>query len=170
MSPTRQKINSTIIGLAVVILTVSAVYAQTQGESQRRGNWHEGNIFRELNLTPEQQKKLEENRNAQREEMEKLHTAIKEKQTKLQEDLKSSAVTRETVEPLVNEIKSLQVQLIDHRINGIFAVKEILTPEQFVKFEQMTEKGHKNKKGYMQNWRERRKGVSQDQEEQKPAE
>jgi len=156
-----KKINSTIIGLAVFFLTVSAVYAQAQVESQRRGNWHEGNIFKELNLTPEQQKKLEENRNAQREEMAKLHTAIKEKQAKLQEDLKTSAVTRETVEPLVSEIKSLQVQLIDHRINGIFAVKEILTPEQFVKLEQMTEKSHKNKKGYMQNWRNNRKGIKQ---------
>jgi Spy/CpxP family protein refolding chaperone len=156
-----KKINSIIIGLAVVILTVSAVYAQTQGESQQRGDGQKGSIFKELNLTSEQQKKLAENRNAQREEMAKLHTAIKEKQTKLQEELKNPAVTRAIVEPLVNEIKSLGAQLIENRINGIFAVKEILTPEQFVKFEQMTEKGHKNKKGYMQNWRNDRKPIKQ---------
>lgn len=156
-----KKINSTIIGLAVVILTVSAVYAQTQGESQQRGDGQKGRIFKELNLTPEQQKKLEENRKAQGEEMTNLRTAIKEKQTKLQEELKNPAVTKAIVESLVNEIKSLQAQLIDHRINGIFAVKEILTPEQFVKFEQMTEKGHKNKKGYMQNWRNNRKCIKQ---------
>jgi Spy/CpxP family protein refolding chaperone len=148
-----------IIGLAVVILAVSAVYAQTQDEGQQRGDGQKGRIVKELNLTPEQQKKLSENRKAQRQEMEELRTAIKEKQTKLQEALKNPAVTRASVEPIANEIKSLQAQSIDHRISGIFAVKEILTLEQFAKFQQMTGKRQENRKERFQNWRAKRKGA-----------
>ena len=154
-----KKIKSIIIGLAVVILAVSAVYAKTESEGQQRGGEHKGRIVRELNLTPEQEKRLTENRKMQREEITKLRTAMKEKQEKLQEALKNPAVTRGAVEPLANEIKSLQAQLIDHRIGGIFAVKEILTPEQFAKFQQMTEKRQENGKGVFKNWRERRKGA-----------
>lgn len=158
-----KNIKAIIMGLAVVFLTVSAVYAQTQSTYKQRGDGQKERIFKELNLTQEQQKKLEENRKAQGEEIAKLRATIKEKQTKLQEELKSPSVTRATVEPLVNEIKSLQAQLIEHRINGIFAVKEILTPEQFAKFQQMTEKRQENRKGRFQNWRERQKGINQNQ-------
>ena len=158
-----KKTKSIIIGLALVFLTVSVVYAQWQGQGQERGSGPKERIFKELNLTQQQKEKLEENRKAQREKMMKLHTAIKEKQAKLQEALKNPAVTRAIIEPLVNEIKSLQTQLIDHRINGIFAVKEILTPEQFAKFQQMTEKRQENRKWRFQNWREKRKGTNQNQ-------
>ena len=65
---------------------------------------------------------------------------------------------QQKIEPLANEIKSLQAQLIDSRINGIFAVKEILTPEQFAKFQQMAEKWQKERKGNFRNWREKRMG------------
>jgi Spy/CpxP family protein refolding chaperone len=78
--------------------------------------------------------------------------------------MKNPAVTVASVQPLVNEIKSLQTQIIDGRISGIFAVKEILTPEQFAKFQQTTEKWQKNKKGRFHNWREKRKSTEQDQE------
>lgn len=154
-----KKIKSIIIGLAIVFLMVSAVYAQIQCEHKQRGEGQRGGVFKELKLTPEQQKKLEENRKAQREEITKLRMAIKEKQQKLQEELKNPVVTKAAVEPIVNEIKSLQAQLIDHRISGIFAVKEILTPEQFAKFQQMTGRWQENRKEYFQNWRERRRFI-----------
>jgi len=165
-----KKAKSIIIVLAVVFVTVSAAYAQPQGGYQQRDDKQKEHIFKELNLTPEQLKKLEENRKAQRQEVEKLFSALKEKQARLQETLKNPAVTRAIVDPLANEIKSLQAQLIDHRIGGIFAVKEILTPGQFAKFQQMMEKPGEVRKRRFQNWFERRKGASQGQKELKPAE
>jgi len=157
-----KKTKSIIIALAVVFIMVSAVYAYTQGENQQACDGQKGSIFKELNLTPEQQKKLEKNRSVQREEMTKLRMTIKEKRLKLQEALQNSTATKATVEPIANEIKSLQAQLIDNRINGIFAVKEILTPEQFIKFQQMTEKRQGKKPGRFQNWREKIKSSHQD--------
>jgi len=150
-----RKIKLIIIGLAVVFLTTSTLYAQSQGQMQKRGDEYRGGITKELNLTPEQQDKLAVNRKAQREEVAKLLAAIREKQVKLGEELKNPAVTRAAIEPLANEIKALQAQLIDCRINGIFVVKQILSPEQFAKFGQMTEKRQENRKGRFYNWRKR---------------
>jgi len=71
---------------------------------------------------------------------EKIFSAIKEKQAQLQQELKNLGVKDASVRPIVSEIKSLQAKLIDLKIKGIFAVKEILTPEQFTKFQEMMEK------------------------------
>lgn len=154
-----KKIRLITIGLAIIFLTVSEAYAQMQYGVMPGGGRLKENIYKELNLTPEQQKKMEENRKAQREKTMQLHTAMKEKQAKLQEDLQNPAVTRATLEQLVSEIKSLQAQLIDERVNGIFAVKAILTPEQFTKFNQLMEKRKDGQKKPFQGRRERRKGI-----------
>jgi Spy/CpxP family protein refolding chaperone len=121
-------------------------------------------FLKELNLTPEQQKKLEENRKVQAEKTSQLRTATWEKEKELQQVLKDPAVTKAKVEPLVNEIKSLQAQLIDQRVSGIFAVKEILSPEQIAKFNQLMEKRKEGRKGRFNEWRERRKGMEHGQE------
>ena len=163
-----KRIKVIVIGLVAVFLMASAVYAEAQSPGQKRAGWQKERVFKELNLTPEQEKKLEENRKAQGEAMKALFTASKEKEKKLQENLKNPAVTRAAVEPLVKEIKDLQGQLIERRIAGIFAVKEILTPEQFTKFQQMTEKRHETLKGRFQNWQKRRRGTDQNKGCAKP--
>jgi len=89
------------------------------------------------------------NRKAQGEELTKLLSVIKEKRTQLQEALKSPAVTRASVEPLVKEIKSSQAKLIDYRINGIFAVREVLTPEQLAKFQDIAQKRQEIRKKHL---------------------
>jgi Spy/CpxP family protein refolding chaperone len=165
-----KKAKSIIIGLVIVFVMVGTAFAKSEGEHQQRGDRQKENIFKELNLTPEQQKKLDENRKAQRQDTEKLFSALKEKQVKLQDALKDHTVTRDKVEPLVKEMKSLQAQMVDHRIDGIFAVRDILTPEQFAKFQQMMEKRAKDRKGHFKNSSEKRKGVCQNQKQQKPVE
>lgn len=112
---------------------------------------------KELNLTPEQQNKLTENRKAQYEKMTQLRKAMSEKEAKLREALKAPGVTKASVEPIANEIKSLQAQLIENRIDGILAVRQILTPEQAAKFDQMAEKHKKNRGEKVKGWREKQK-------------
>ena len=149
-----------IIGLAVavVFLATSTVYAQMPGQKQKPADEYRGRMARELSLTQEQQVKLEANRKAQRQEIDKLLTAIKEKQAKLGEELNKPGATRASIQALANEIKSLQAKLTDSRINSILAVKKILTPEQFNKFGQMTEKRQKERKGHSNNWRKNMMG------------
>jgi len=136
-----------VIGFAIVFLALSSAYAQGQEKYHQGGEGKKEGIFKELNLTPEQKKKLEENRKAQGEERNRLREAVKEKHGKLQQELNRPDVTRAAVEPLVKELKSLDAQLVDNRINGIFAVKAILTPEQFAQFNQLMEKQMKERKG-----------------------
>jgi Spy/CpxP family protein refolding chaperone len=159
-----KKIRLIGIGLMVFFLTVSSVYAETQYSGRSGGGKIKEGIYKDLNLTPEQQKKLEDNRKAQREETTQLRTAMRAKEKELQQALKDPAVTKAGVQPLVNEIKSLQGQLIDHRVSGIFAVKQILTPEQIAKFNQLMEKRKDGKGGRFQNWRQQRTGHDYNQE------
>ena len=133
--------------LAVVLTVSGAAYAMQKDGYKHYGDEQKRDVFKALNLTQEQQKNLEENRNAQREEMKKLRAAMKEKQTQLQQALKDPSTDRVSVEPIVNEIKSLQAQSIELRVNGILAVKNILTPQQYAEFQQIMDKRKEGRKG-----------------------
>jgi periplasmic protein CpxP/Spy len=157
--------------VAVVMLVAGLAYAETEqagkqpAQGERGKQWQEQKekIAKELNLTAEQQQKLEANRKTQRETMGRLHRELKEKQDKLQELLKSADVTKASVDPLVADIKSIQDQLVDTRVNAIFAVKAILTPEQFTKLQQKAkqrqENRQENRKERKDNWRENKKDM-----------
>ena len=141
-----KKIKATVIGLAMVIFAAGAAYAQPgEGYNQNREN-QKGRIPQELNLKSDQQKKLMENRKAQREAMEKLRSAIRAKEEELQQALSNPGVTQASVTPIVNQLKTLQGQMIDLRTKGILSVKAILTPEQFAKFQQMMQEHQKERK------------------------
>jgi len=156
-----KKISLILIGL-VVIFTAAATLHAKECDSGQGKKWKEHaaqakeHMAKELNLTAEQEQKLEENRQAHQEEMKKLRETIREKETKLQEALASPAITRAALNSIANEIKTLQAQLIDKRIDSIFAVEQILTPEQFAKFQQMTK-----------DWQEKRKDRRHKQQEKK---
>ena len=109
-----------------------------------------------LNLTPEQQQKLQDNRKAQRERMSQLLNQLKEKQQILRQELKKPSVTKASIAPIMSELNTLQSQLMNLRIDGILAVKEILTPEQFAKFQQMTGNKQQGMRERLRNWRENR--------------
>ena len=139
------KIKVIAVTLAVVFMAVSASFAQPHEGYGQGSEMPKGRVPQELNLKSEQQKELIENRKAQHEQMEKLHNAIRQKQEQLQQALNNPAATQATVAPLVKELKALQGGLIDLRVKGILEVKRILTPEQFLKFQQMTEERRKSR-------------------------
>ncbi|MFA6078732.1 MAG: Spy/CpxP family protein refolding chaperone [Candidatus Omnitrophota bacterium] len=122
-----------------------------QGDKHSRAK---DSIVRELNLSTDQQNRLDQERTAHREAMETLRSALKEKKDVLRDAMNKPDVTREQVEPLLTEIKKLQSDMADKRVDGIFAVKEILSPEQFAKLQSKKEKGmkagHKKRAGNRQ--------------------
>jgi Spy/CpxP family protein refolding chaperone len=146
-----------VIGCAIVFLALSGAYAQGQGKNRPGGEGKKEGLFKELKLTPEQEKKLEENRNARQQQMVTIRAAFKASHEKLQAKLNDPAVTRAAIEPLINEIEVLQAKSMKNRIDGIFEVKEILTPEQYVKFNQIMEKIRKEKKGQFKGGQDRAK-------------
>jgi Spy/CpxP family protein refolding chaperone len=160
MMTMKKGMRITVIAVAVVFLASSFLYAQDNADTEALGKAgkirQEKPILKALNLTAEQQKELEANRQTQRQEMTRIVGALKVQKEKLEQAMKNYSVTRTEVEPIVSVIKSLQAQLIDQRISGIFTVKGILSPEQFAKFQEIV--GHKGKKmqrpgfGRQKNW------------------
>lgn len=136
--------NQFIIGIVVIsALIAGAAYAEDPGTSCPMGkdkasckDKKEG-VMRQLNLTAEQKKLLKDSKEAHRAEMGQLAKALKEKRRELKDALAKPGVTKEQVDPIASQIKSIQTQMVDRRIDGILKVKGILTPEQFQKLQGM---------------------------------
>ena len=92
-------------------------------------------IFNDLGLTDGQRKLLEENKNKHREETKVLFTQLRQKMTLLRQELEKSELNMQAIYYINNEVKQLQVQMLDNRLERILKVRKILTPEQFKKFE-----------------------------------
>ena len=92
-------------------------------------------IFNDLGLTDGQRKLLEENKNKHREETKVLFTQLRQKMTLLRQELEKSELNMQAIYQINNEVKQLQAQMLDNRLERILKVRKILTPEQFKKFE-----------------------------------
>ncbi len=136
-----------VVGVMIVVPTVSA---QPHGETDELaiGHPHQGvdKIFKELNLTTEQKEKLKRNRKAQHEAMKDLRAQMMKKHAELKDKLNNPDVIRADVEPIAAELNALQAKIMDCRLDGIFAVKEILTTEQYVKFQEKVKEKIENRR------------------------
>jgi len=129
-----------LMSLGMLLFLNSLLYAEEayEFEYHKKREFPWGKLAKKLNLTEEQQKRLEENRKKQYEIMAELFKALKEEREKLRIELEKSDTNREKIKPIVENIKSLQAKILDQRIEGIFAIREILTPEQLNKFIELT--------------------------------
>ncbi|MBI4396110.1 MAG: Spy/CpxP family protein refolding chaperone [Elusimicrobia bacterium] len=103
-------------------------------------------VHQQLNLTPEQEKKLEEHRRTHREQAKALHEEQKQKREALRQELEKPELDMAKVKALHDEMKGVHDKLADHRLDGILEVRQVLTPEQFKKFQELT-RDHWEKKG-----------------------
>ncbi|MFA7160122.1 MAG: periplasmic heavy metal sensor [Kiritimatiellia bacterium] len=123
-----------------------------QGENQRFGQKRADNEARfeaiadKLGLTDEQKGKIQALRQSQRQQMEALMEQLRNKQQQMKSELNKSGATRESIAPLVTEIKAIHAQIVDLRINNIFAIKDMLSAEQFGRMQQF----HQQKTGERQ--------------------
>ena len=139
----QKKMGLLIVAVVSCLLIATMVYAQEVKRIENRGapvgTQPNDKIFDQLNLTPEQKQKLKTNKQAQLQEMQAVTASLREKRKILQEALKNPLATRASVLGIAKEIKELQAKQIDLRLDGIFSVKEILTPEQYARFQQLME-------------------------------
>lgn len=99
------------------------------GKGYKRG---EGKaFFKELNLTSEQKEQLKVQREARRKENQATRDQVKSKMKALHEEIAKPGTTRADVNGLVGEVNDLKGQMFSQTIDGLFIVKEVLTPEQF---------------------------------------
>jgi Spy/CpxP family protein refolding chaperone len=133
-----KKILFGFIGLYIFV-ALSLAHAQaTPGPDESSAKWHPGQriqeIFNQLNLTDDQKKQLEMNKQQHRAKMESSRQAMKTSREAFQQELMKPLLDRPRINEIHQQIKALQSQMEDDKLNSILAVRTILTPEQFQKF------------------------------------
>lgn len=91
-------------------------------------------VFKQLDLTPEQERELEDHRSNHREQAKEIHKSIRAKKEEMRDELQKQDLNMEKINKIHSELKSLHAKKADHRLDGILEVRKILTTEQFVKF------------------------------------
>jgi Spy/CpxP family protein refolding chaperone len=83
-----------------------------------------------LGLTREQYNKIKAIRDEFRARQMAIKNALNAKHEALRQELDGDAPARAKVEPVVVEIKALQGQLVDNRVDVVFKLREIYSPRQ----------------------------------------
>lgn len=125
-----------MLGVVVVagfLFSNAVVWAQ-QPEGDPKHREHIQEIFKQLNLTDEQKKELEANKQQNRTQMKAIHQQMKAAMDGMQAELMKPQLDMNRIHDLHATIKSLQNQMEDQRLNSILAVRQILTTDQFTKF------------------------------------
>lgn len=137
MKTTIRKI-AAVLMVAGLMAAGPAAYAEQAGEGPEPGGFkHRGGkeFMQELGLSAEQKQKLDEQREAKKEANKALREQLKAKMEALHEMIAKPGTKRADVDGLVNEVNGLKGQMFAQKIDGLFATKEVLTPEQFAKME-----------------------------------
>ncbi len=136
-----------IAGLAVAGPAAYAIANEGAGAEHKRFGEHK-DLFKDLNLTPEQKAKVEAQREAQKGLRQPVQEQLKAKMQALHEALSKPAVDRAVLKGLIAEINALKGQLFSQRIDGVLALKETLTPEQFAKVQAKFAEQHQKHGGW----------------------
>ncbi len=105
-------------------------------------------MIKDLNLSKTQETELRDHQKAHREQARALFEKMRESQEKLAVELEKVKTDRRAIKAISKEMKKTQADLVDHRINGVLKVKEILTPEQFKEFsEKISDLRKRGRKG-----------------------
>jgi Spy/CpxP family protein refolding chaperone len=125
--------------LGLFWLILGPVHAQSSlpaaDEHHQNGHrQHIQEIFSQLNLTDEQKKELEANKQQHRSTMMRQRQQIRTAREDLKQELMRPQLDMARIHHLHDRIKALMAQMEDDRLASILAVRVILTPEQFGKF------------------------------------
>ena len=139
--------------VAMLLVAVPAAYAQGPfaggGKGQPHGMRKMGNLAEELDLTTEQQERMKALRQENKGKRQQLQQELKESRKALKEELGKYRSDPAVIDGAVAQMKDLQAQLIDYRVDHFVEMKRILTPEQFEKMskiKQGREKGRKDRR------------------------
>lgn len=143
------KYGAIIVGL---VLCVTGAYAQeTEKQIWKSEKWKirkEAMIkemHKQLNLTPEQKKQLDENRKKHHQQKRKLIKDLNAKRKELKEELQKQEFNMDKVKQIHSKVKDLMAKKADQRLERILEVRLILKPEQFSKFMKLRGKYRRQK-------------------------
>ena len=146
-------IKKCLLGCAVVagFLATPLVYANDTGNAapehggKSMHKWHE-EIYAQLNLTDDQKKQLEDNKQKNREQKKVLFGRMKSSREALRQEFMKPDLDMNKVNAIQAQIKTLLAQMSDNRLNSVLTVRKILTPEQFKKFHESMAKHAKTER------------------------
>jgi Spy/CpxP family protein refolding chaperone len=118
--------------LGLSILAVPLVYAENPG--QKHFDQRTQEIYTRLNLTDDQKKQLESNKQDMRSKMTMVHREMKADREALRAELMKPQLDMSRINAIHGQIKSLLSQVQDNKLHSILTVRSILTQEQFSKF------------------------------------
>ena len=134
------------LGVAVILLS-PAVYSQGMDSAYQKTGYTQGNnagvrrkqargkFLDSLNLTDEQKEKLKEQNTKYKEQGRELRSKLRAKRKELRDELNKDTIDKKKIDAIVSEISSLSAEQIKQMVERIISTKEILTPEQFKKFQ-----------------------------------
>ncbi len=141
------------LGIVGVMLLSSNVYSQPPEDHFNR---HEEmrekmkarmlEVFKQLDLSPEQEEQLQAHRKNHRGQGREFHENMRAKKEAIRSELQKEELNMENVYKIHNELKDLLIQKANHRLEGILEVRKILTAEQFRKFCELRKEMHPMKK------------------------
>jgi len=149
-------LSATLIGCSL-----AGDYPVAERGKAERGSRFEAMASR-LNLTVEQKEQLKAHRETQQQAMMEMHRALKEKRAQFKQQLDNPDATRESVNALAADIKTLTGQMIDQRIDAVFAVRQILTPDQFNQLRQAMQQRGGDEKGCRPFWLGKRRANNEE--------
>ncbi len=155
------------MALSVVVLLVVAgsAYAK-QGPRMHKKAWQrvrermekmEKNLF-----TEEQKQQLAKLRQHYRELQRKVRKEIAEARRELSKAISSG--DRQACDKIIDKVVSLQRKLLRYRVEFAFKVREILTPEQFQKWQEMKKNLWVKKRGHRRGMRNEVVGYGSEEE------
>ncbi len=141
-----------LLGIVGVMLLSSNVYSQPPEDHYNRQEMREMmkakmlEVFKQLDLSPEQEEQLQAHRKNHRGQGREFHENMRAKKEAIRSELQKEELNMENVYKIHNELKDLLIQKANHRLEGILEVRKILTAEQFRKFCELRKEMHPMKK------------------------
>lgn len=149
------------LGVITLVFSVSVAYAQPLRDVPERGIKHRekmmDNLTRELDLTPEQQGQIKKQRSEHRKKNRELKDEVSAKRLELKQELERQTTNKKRIDSIVAELKILMGNQLSQRVEGILSIREILTPEQFNKFQQRARSAGKNQRSRLRRRLKERK-------------
>ena len=141
------------LGIVGLMLLSTNAYSQPRGDRFNRSDEMREKmrakmleVFKQLELSPEQEKQLQDHRKNHREQGREFRENMKAKKEAIRNELQKEELNMENVYKIHNELKGLLIQKADHRLEGILEVRKILTAEQFRKFCELRKNMHPMRK------------------------
>ncbi len=148
MKPNVKKLIYSLVITGVVLLAPNTYSQPTERHSPEHKAMREKvkarmiEVFKQLDLSPEQEKQLRVHRNKHREQEKNFHESIRSKSKEMKIELQKQELNVAKIDKINSELKSVKSKRDDHMIEGILEIRKILTAEQFTKFTELTKGLH----------------------------